>query len=158
VNPLTLATGCNNLLLIRDETIPSGTLMKPGEAFTKVWKVGNNGTCNWALQYRLVFVGGNQMGGDPSGLGRVIEPNKWTQISISLVAPRQPGFYTGSWRLGTQSGQPFGSTLIVSIQVANPTNTPQPTATSTPVTSSNTPTDIPAVTDAPVSTETQASP
>ena len=153
VNPLTLSSGCNNLLLIRDETIPAGTIMRPQELFTKVWKVGNNGTCNWVLQYRLVFTGGNQMGGEPSGLGRIIEPNRWTQISIELTAPRQPGTYTGTWRLGTQSGSPFGSTLTVSIVVASPTNTPQPTPSYTPVTPSATPSETPSPTASPV-TET----
>lgn len=149
VNANTLAYGCNNLLLIGDVTIPAGTVLKPQESFTKTWKVQNNGTCNWALQYRLVFIGGNQMDGDPSGLGKVIEPQKWTQISIQLVAPKQAGTYTGTWRLGTQTGNAFGSTLTVSIVVASPTNTPVPaTATSVPPTSSETPTPTP--TDTPV--------
>jgi hypothetical protein len=156
VNPLTLSSGCNNLLLIRDETIPAGTIMRPQELFTKIWKVGNNGTCNWALQYRLVFIGGNQMGGEPWGLGRVIEPNRWTQISIELTAPRQPGSYTGTWRLGTQSGSPFGSTLTVSIVVAAPTNTPQPTLSPTPVTPSVAPSETPSPTNTPI-TETATS-
>ncbi len=138
-NPSSLAFGCNNLGLIRDETIPAGTVMRPGETFTKIWKVENNGTCNWMFLYRLVFVGGNQMGGDPAGLARVIQPPRWTQISIALTAPNQPGTHTGSWRLGDQAGNAFGSTLVVSIVVANPTNTPQPTLTHTPVTPSNTP-------------------
>jgi hypothetical protein len=153
-NPSLLGFGCNNLILIRDETIPAGTVMRPGESFTKTWKVQNNGTCNWALQFRLVFAGGNNMGGEPSGLGRVIEPAKWTQISTGLIAPNRPGTYTGSWRLGDQSGNAFGSTLTVSIQVANPTNTAPPTLTYTPVTPSNTP--IPSET--PVPTATQTSP
>lgn len=154
VNPLTLATGCNNLLLISDVSIPAGTVMKPEEQFTKTWKVGNNGTCNWALQYRLIFVGGNQMGGEPSGLGKVIEINKWTQISLALAAPKQPGTYTGTWRLGTQTGTAFGSTLTVSIVVASPTNTPQPTLSFTPVTPSATPSDTPTPTLTPTETVT----
>jgi hypothetical protein len=154
VNPLTLASGCNNLLLISDVTIPAGTTMLPGESFTKTWKVGNNGTCNWALQYRLVFAGGNQMGGEPSGLGKVIEINKWTQISITLLAPKQPGTYTGTWRLGDQAGKPFGSGLTVSIVVAPPTNTPQPTSTSTPVTPSATPSNTSTPTETPTPSQT----
>jgi hypothetical protein len=158
VNPLSLATGCNNLQLISDVTIPAGTILKPEEPFTKTWKVGNNGTCNWALQYRLVFIGGNQMGGEPSGLGKVIEPNKWTQISIALAAPKQPGTYTASWRLGTQTGTAFGSTLTVSIVVAAPTNTPQPTLTSTPVTPSVTPSNTSIPTETSTPSETPPSP
>lgn len=164
-NPSTLAFGCNNLALIRDETIPAGTVFKPEEMFTKTWKVENNGTCDWVFQFRLVFIGGNQMGGDPAGLGKVIAPKKWTQISIQLMAPKQPGSYTGTWRFGTQAGNPFGSTLTVSIVVASPTNTPAPaTNTSVPPTSTNTsvpptatetatattaPTDTPVVTNTP---------
>ncbi len=155
VNASTLAFGCNNLLLLRDETIPAGTVMKPKETFTKTWKVENNGTCDWVFQFRLVFVGGNQMDGEPSGLGKVIPPQKWTQISIQLTAPKQPGTYTGNWRLGTQAGNAFGSTLTVSIVVANPTNTPAPpTDTSAPPTSTDTPTSTPPPTETPTITNT----
>lgn len=155
-NPSTLAFGCNNLLLLRDETIPAGTVLKPNELFTKIWKVENNGTCDWVFQYRLVFIGGHQMGGDPSGLGKVIPPQKWTQLSIQLTAPKQPGAYTGTWRLGTQTGNVFGSTLTVSIVVANPTNTPVPaTATTLPPASTETPTQT--LTPAPSETPTETS-
>lgn len=151
-NPSSLALGCNNLALIRDETIPAGTVMSPSQVFTKTWKVENNGTCDWVYLYRLVFTGGNQMGGEPSGLGKVIPPGKWTQISVQLMAPKQPGSYVGTWRLGTQAGGAFGSTLTVSIVVASPPNTPVP-ATDTPL-STNT---LPA-TDTPLPTATVETP
>jgi len=136
VNPAVSAVGCNNLGLINDVTIPSGSVIKPGESFTKTWKVENNGTCNWVFLYHLVFVGGDRMEGDPGGLGKVIVPGKWTQLSVGLVAPSKPGTYTGTWRMATQQGTPFGANLTISIVVANPTDTPQPTATAT---STNTP-------------------
>lgn len=140
-NPSSLGSGCNNLLLISDASIPAGTVLKPSEPFTKTWKVQNNGTCDWALQFRLVFAGGNQMEGNPSGLGKVIPPQKWTQLSVALVAPKKPGTYTGSWQLSTQTGTVFGSTLTVSIVVAAPTNTPLPsTNTSLPPTNTQPPT------------------
>lgn len=119
VDPSSLGAGCNNLRLISDETIPAGTEMVPGETFTKTWKVENNGTCNWVYLYRLVFVSGDRMGGVPSGLGKVITPGKWTQLSIGLKAPSKAGTYTGNWRLGNQSGSAFGATLTVSIKVAS---------------------------------------
>jgi hypothetical protein len=134
-NPSTLAYGCNNLLLLRDETIPAGTVFKPGESFMKTWKVSNNGTCNWVYLYRMVFAGGEQMGGEPPKLNKVIEPGKWTQLSVNFTAPKNPGTYTGYWRLGDGSGNAFGSTLGVSIVVSSPTNTPVPpteTPTETP--------------------------
>lgn len=116
-NPSTLGNGCNNLRLIRDVTIPAGTVFKPNETFTKTWQVENNGTCNWVYLYRLVFVSGNAMGGEPASLGKIIVPGKWTQLSVNLEAPKQPGTYTGYWRFGDQSGNMFGSTLGVSIVV-----------------------------------------
>ena len=142
-NPALLGSGCNNLRLIRDESIPDGSVIKPGESFKKVWKVENNGTCNWVFLYRLVFIGGDRMGGEPSGLGKIIVPNKWTDLSITFTAPNKAGKYTGTWRMGTQSGTPFGSTLTVSIVVGSPTDTPQPTSTLEPPTSTPTPSSTP---------------
>ena len=117
-NPTTLASGCNNLLLLRDETVPAGTVFKPEENFTKTWKVANTGTCDWVYFYHLVFISGDDVGGrDPQRLGRVIEPGKWTQLSVDLRAPRAPGRYTAYWRFADQGGSVFGSTLGVSIEV-----------------------------------------
>jgi len=151
-NPSNLAVGCNNLRLIRDETIPAGTVFKPGESFTKTWKVENNGTCDWVYLYQLIFASGERMDGDPPALGKVIVPGKWTQLSVALVAPSKPGSYTGSWRFATQSGSPFGATLTVSIVVAKPTDTPAPaTATNTSASPTNTNTPVtPSPTDTPV--------
>jgi hypothetical protein len=117
-NPTTLASGCNNLLLLRDETVPAGTVFSPEERFTKTWKVANTGTCDWVYLYHLVFISGDDVGGrEPPRLGKVIEPGKWTQLSLELRAPRAPGIYTAYWRFADQSGNVFGSTLGVSIEV-----------------------------------------
>jgi len=117
-NPNSLAFGCNNLLLIRDETVPAGTVYDPEYRFTKTWKVANTGTCDWVYFYHLVFISGDDVGGrDPQRLGRVIEPGKWTQLSVDLRAPRAPGRYTAYWRFADQGGNVFGSTLGVSFEV-----------------------------------------
>lgn len=125
-DPSSLGVGCNNLRLIDQVMDPSGPVLKPGENFTKSWKVENNGTCTWAFLYGLVFVGGDRMDGSPSGPNNQISPGKWTQLHVSGIAPTQPGNYTGNWRLATQAGTPFGATLTVSFTVANPTATPVP--------------------------------
>jgi len=152
VNPLTLAYGCNNLRLIQDQTVPAGTVFQPREAFTKTWKVENNGTCDWVYLYHLVFLSGNEMEGKPGNLGKVIPPGKWTQISVELAAPKSPGTYSGYWRFADQSGHMFGSTLAVSIVVSAPTKTPRPTETYTVAPPSPTPTETP--TETPTSTPT----
>lgn len=125
-NPTLLASGCNNLQLLRDETIPAGTVLQPREPFTKTWKVANTGTCDWVYLYHLVFVSGDSMGGSTQRLSKVIPPGKWTQLSVNLEAPRQPGNYTGIWRFADQDGKVFGSTLTVSIVVREPAPTPTP--------------------------------
>ena len=138
-NPSTLGNGSNNLELLRDETIPAGTVLNPGEDFTKTWKVANIGTCDWVYLYQLVFVSGEQMRGEPPHLGKVIPPGKWTQLSVSLTAPDEPGTYTSYWQMSNGGGQRFGSLLGVSIVV----KAPAPTDTSAPPTDTPTPTPTP---------------
>lgn len=116
-NPSTLGYGCNNLTLIRDETIPAGTVVNPGEKFTKTWKVANSGTCDWLYGYTIVFVSGSQLVDDPVRLSKKIEPGKWTQISMNINAPDDPGTYVGYWKLSDGAGHAFGSLLEVSIVV-----------------------------------------
>ena len=133
VNPASVAVGCNNLRLVLNVTIPAGSVIKPGDKFTKTWKVENNGTCDWKYNYSFVFVGGDRMSGNSFSLGKNIVPGKWTELSVNLKAPSSTGTYTGYWRMADQSGTVFGETLTVSIVVGIPTNTPvPPTATATP--------------------------
>lgn len=117
VNPSTLGVGCNNLRLIRDVTIPAGTVLKPKETFTKTWQVENNGTCDWVYLHHLVFISGDSMAGESTRLSKVIPPRKWTQISVDLQAPNREGSYTGYWRFADPDGNVFGSTLTVTIVV-----------------------------------------
>jgi hypothetical protein len=111
-----LAVGCNNLRLIRSFTEPEGPFDR-GEAFTQYWQVENNGTCNWVYVYELVFSGGNRMSGSNQRLSKVIEPGKWTTLSVELEAPNGNGTHTASWRFTDGGGTSFGATLPVSIRV-----------------------------------------
>jgi hypothetical protein len=117
VNPSTLGSGCNNLRLIGDVTIPAGTVLQPRETFTKTWQVENNGTCDWVYLHHLTFISGDSMSGEDTRLSKVIQPGKWTQISVDLQAPNVEGTYTGYWRFADPDGNVFGSTLTVSIVV-----------------------------------------
>jgi hypothetical protein len=116
-NPSSLASGCNNLALLRDENYPSGTEVKAGASFTKTWKVANTGTCEWTLRYQIVFISGTDMGYTPSGPKNTIPAGKWTQLDLPLVAPSKAGTYTGYWQLSDGAGKTFGSLLGVSIVV-----------------------------------------
>jgi hypothetical protein len=97
---------------IQDVTYPDGTLVSPGESFTKTWRVKNVGTCTWNADYQLVFVGGDAMGGPASQqlTGVHIPPGQTLDISINLIAPASPGAHTGYWKLCAPNGDVFGLT------------------------------------------------
>ncbi len=158
-NPASLAYGCNNLAFLQDVTIPAGTVMKPGQTFTKEWKVLNNGTCAWDWSYRVVFISGNSMGGSFAHPNQDIAAGNSTKLRVPLEAPNKEGTYIGYWQLSDAEGHTFGALLAVSIVVTAPTKTPGPTKTSTSTsvpTNTNVPTntDIPTSTDIPTETPT----
>ncbi len=134
VNPASLAFGCNNLAFVRDVTVPAGTVMEPGQFFTKTWKVENTGTCEWAFNYILAFAGGNKLDGETSRIQKKVAAGSWSEVSVAMGAPEEPGTYTSSWRFSDGKNL-FGATLSVTIVVKKPTATPvPPTATPTPTT------------------------
>lgn len=60
-------------ILISDVSIPAGTILTPGQLFTKTWRLQNTGTCAWE-DYKLVYLRGNRMGAihpQPSGISRL---------------------------------------------------------------------------------------
>jgi hypothetical protein len=136
------AVGCNNSVYISDVTIPDGTVMAPGQAFTKTWKVQNNGTCAWATTYKLTFISGNAMGGVATAINAAVSPNQAVDISIAMTAPTTAGDHTGYWKIYNDQNQPFGTFLSVVIKVGAATNTGVP-ASATPVTPSPESTEAP---------------
>lgn len=135
VNSSAMAYGCANLALVRHVNYPDGTVVSPGQVFTKTWKVANSGTCNWMFAWRLMFISG--AGLDPTihgSLGKQVTPGNWAELSASISAPTKPGTYSAYFRFSDGS-HPFGATLGVTVKVqSNPTNTLAPTSTSTPLT------------------------
>jgi ABC-type amino acid transport substrate-binding protein/heat shock protein HslJ len=128
-----------------DENMAAPPEMKPGQAFTKGWRVQNTGTCTWDSSYELVYAGGNDpaagMGGQPVAIEGEVAPGSTYDIEVDLVAPLRPGTYQGFWQManGTGqapsagSGQAFGERLPAGITVlAGPTATPAPTQTPAP--------------------------
>lgn len=110
-----------------DVTVPDNTIMSPGQAFTKTWRLTNAGTCTWNSSYQLVFDHGDPMGvsttySQPLTTGTVAQ-GQTVDISVNLVAPMTPGTYTGYWRFKDPSNVFFGlggsGTWIVKIKVVN---------------------------------------
>jgi hypothetical protein len=138
---------CSIMQFITDVTYPDGTVVTPGSAFTKTWRLKNVGVCAWTPSYAIVFSDGNSMNG-PSTQALVgnINPGQTIDISVNLTAPATPGDYTGNWKIRDASGVLFGN-FYVQIKVQNPatatytptpTNTPAPAFAVTSVTFTNT--------------------
>lgn len=133
------AVGCDNSIFVKDVTVPDGTVMTPGQTFTKTWLVLNNGTCAWSTSYKFNFISGEDMGGGSVAVPSAVSAGQQAQLSVDLTAPTTPGDYTSWWKLQNDKGEYFGNGYYVQITVSGatatataPTNTPEtPTATAT---------------------------
>ncbi len=128
---------------IADVTVPDGTIYAPGETFTKIWRLKNIGNTTWTTAYALVFVSGASMGNaGPVPLPADVPPGQTVDVSVNLVAPNQPGDYTGFWMLrnasqknfglGPNADQPFYVQITVAAAGATSTQTSAATPTLTP--------------------------
>ncbi|MBI3995208.1 MAG: PD40 domain-containing protein [Nitrospirae bacterium] len=101
---------------LRNITIPSGTILKPGEAFTKTWRIMNQGSTTWE-DYQLAFIGGDLLGGPPFVGIPTTSPDQIVDVSIPMLAPVKPGEYRSEWRMRTPDGRPFGEIVYALITV-----------------------------------------
>jgi hypothetical protein len=104
---------------LADVTLPNDNVLTAGVTFGKTWQLRNTGTCTWDTGYRVVFVGGSQMGASSSvPLTQVVYPNNSVEVTVPMKAPSTPGTYVGQWQMQNSKGQNFGSILQIRIQVA----------------------------------------
>jgi hypothetical protein len=112
--------------LINSWTEPEGPFT-PGQQFTQVWHIKNNGTCEWLYTFEFVFASGDKTGENTSQrFGSKAPAGEWRQIRVAMRAPKDSGTYKASWRMTDGAGTQFGAVLPVSIKVGGPTNTPKP--------------------------------
>ncbi len=91
------------------ETIPDGTVVETGQYFTKSWSIRNDGTCTWHTGYKLVYWGGDILGGAAEyAFFEDIAPGEIMNMPIQLLAPDTPGNYGGEWKIKSPSGYVFG--------------------------------------------------
>jgi Ig-like domain-containing protein/carboxypeptidase family protein len=134
---------CDSAEFIADITIPSGTVMASGTAFTKTWRLMNVGTCTWTQAYRLVFLSGTSMSAvSPVNFPISVSPGQTVDISINMTAPVAASSYTGNWMfenangvlfgVGPLANEPFSVNIIVSDATFTPTPPSLPTNTLIP--------------------------
>lgn len=125
-----------------DVTVLDGTRFKPGEPFTKVWRVHNAGNCAWTKEYAVIWFSGDLMGAPQEQFLRTeVLPGQTIDLAVDMIAPDQPGTYQGNWKLRNANGDLFGigpsgvSPFWVRIEVvaiSTPTPPPEPIETTTP--------------------------
>jgi hypothetical protein len=99
----------NRAAFVDDLTIRDNAVVPAGAAFTKAWRLRNDGTCAWTSAYQLVFVGGDGLGGKPAvPLRLAVMPGEPLDLEVDLTAPDLPGTYQGFWKLRGPSGEYFG--------------------------------------------------
>ncbi len=121
----TATTSCDDSSqFVSDVTIPDNTVMKPGQSFTKTWRLRNSGNCDWTSSYEAILTDGSSMGGPAAvPLAGTVPSNSTIDISVKLTAPTTNGVHRGSYRLRNASDVPFGTIFYVQILVG-PTPTP----------------------------------
>ena len=143
----TRANVCN-AAYVTDADFPDGTVVAPGQTFTKTWSLKNSGTCTWTTAFSLVFVSGDLMNGTPVEFTGTVSPGVTVHVSVNLTAPATPGTYTGYWMMGNKVTGRFGDVVHVKVVVGGtltPTLTLTPTATFT-IAPTQTPTKTPTAT------------
>ncbi|XP_027330894.1 protein NBR1 homolog isoform X2 [Abrus precatorius] len=106
---------------ILDVNVIDGTMMAPSTAFTKIWRMRNNGTIVWPKGTQLVWIGGHKFSDSHSVDLEVPEDGvpveKELDIAVDFTAPQLPGRYVSYWRMASPSGHKFGQRVWVLIQV-----------------------------------------
>ncbi len=106
-------------VLLEDVTIPDGTVLAPGESFTKTWRLKNTGTCPWDAGYSLIFLAGERMSAPASVSLTITFPGESADVSVELVAPSKNGKYMGIFGLRNPLGQeiPIGTSNNIWVDI-----------------------------------------
>ncbi len=119
----------NSAAFVGDVTIPDGTPLAPGQAFNKIWRIRNTGTCTWDSNYQLVFAAGEPMTATRAVAVPTTPPGAPADLLVAMSAPTTPGTHRGDWRVRIPNGTTMGFDLWVIVNVTSAA--PAPTVAST---------------------------
>jgi hypothetical protein len=107
----------NQLEFLEDLTIPDGTEVEPGQAFSKRWLIKNTGSCNWDRSYSLQLISGLALGAEKlQGLYPARQATR-AVLEIIFTAPDNPGRYNSWWQAYDPDGNRFGDPVYLEITV-----------------------------------------
>lgn len=108
----------NNLVFLRDVTVPDGTHFAPGASIEKSWELRNDGTCAWIQGYTVELQdGSNGLGAVPRHPLPTAAPGESIILTIQFTAPPTAGSYRSLWKAHALGGEPFGVGIYVDIIV-----------------------------------------
>jgi hypothetical protein len=118
--PANTGPTCLNSKFVADVSIPDGTVMKPGEKFTKIWRIQNTGTCPWDQGFGFVRWAGPDLNASNiyfSNNDKPIEAGGIIDFYLEMRAPYEAGDYVAHWVMISDSGKTFGGDFTVVIKV-----------------------------------------
>jgi len=105
-------------------TIEDGTVVEPGAAIRKMWKLENSGGRQWPDGcYMAVQNGHPELTSQHEARGitlPALQQGESFIAGVDLVAPSAPGRYSSFWRVCDPAGQSFGHRFWVDFTVAGP--------------------------------------
>ena len=105
----------DDLAYLRD-TVPDGTIVRPGATVEETWWLKNSGSSTWGEGYALVRVGGTWPGAPDRVLLPPLPPKGEAPVSVQFPVPPTPGTLRSEWRAFNAQGNPFGDLLWVTVE------------------------------------------
>ncbi len=123
----------NSALFLSDVTIQDGTNVPAGQAFSKTWRLRNNGTCIWNSRYTLNFISGDQMDAPASIPLSETAPGADLNLSVELAAPATDGAFAAFFEIRDPAGKivPVGFLTNIWVKITVGTAVSAPVAVST---------------------------
>jgi hypothetical protein len=116
---------------LTDENYPDGTVITPGETFTKTWVLRNVGTCAWTDEFSFVYHHGNLQGTQDQFSVGYVAPGQATTFNVTYQAPFSSGGvseYSSFYSLQAADGTLFGASgfqyfwMLVTVPGNTPTS------------------------------------
>ncbi|XP_071728052.1 protein JOKA2-like [Rutidosis leptorrhynchoides] len=123
--------------VLDDVTVTDGTILAPFTKVTKIWKMRNNGTIAWPQGSKLQWITGDLLSHNFTVDVMIqtdgLPVNAEIDVTVDIIAPRDPGRYFLCWRMMSPSGEFFGKFISVSFQVVKASSMKSVPETSTNV-------------------------
>lgn len=114
----------DNLVFLRDQTIPDGTVVQPLSSLDKRWEVENAGSCNWGPDYRLRLIAGPELDAQKEQALYPARSGTHAVLRIPFKAPAEAGDYRSAWQAFNPQGEPFGDPFFIDITVESQQESP----------------------------------